>query len=421
MIAGVYVHARGAFGSRALLTMAICALCTQRPGSAAHRLPLLPPPHHQTRGAALYAANPSLNARSRAPPSPLPRLLPPPAASSLHLHHQQQQPTTTTTTTTIATTATIYYYLYLDSAKPVTGVSVYNVMPEKAANYFNKIQCFCFEEQRLRGGEEVRACRCVPRRRRGARGGGAAVAVAAAAAAAREEQRPLGEEEGGQRRTATCSAAVQCVVQTRYPKGEGVMATNLLPRTVVVPLPNAIFSSPHPPPHTHIHTHHAPYQVDMPVFFYIDPEFATDWNCRNINDITLSYTFFKAEAGNAQGNDDDDASTVIKLHGRLPPAGLPAPAAAAALSSNIKYEVVADQAYCNVDESPAASTGGSSPSPAAVTATGQQQAAAAVAQKAPKQPAAAAAAKPPPPPTAVAASPAESRQAAAAAAVKTRD
>jgi len=34
-------------------------------------------------------------------------------------------------------------------------VSTYNVVPDKAAYYFNKIQCFCFEEQRLRAGEEV--------------------------------------------------------------------------------------------------------------------------------------------------------------------------------------------------------------------------------------------------------------------------
>jgi cytochrome c oxidase assembly protein subunit 11 len=31
----------------------------------------------------------------------------------------------------------------------------------------------------------------------------------------------------------------------------------------------------------------------LPVFFYIDPEFATDRNMRNIDDITLSYVFFK--------------------------------------------------------------------------------------------------------------------------------
>lgn len=41
------------------------------------------------------------------------------------------------------------------SPHAITGVSTYNVVPDKAAYYFNKIQCFCFEEQRLRGGEEV--------------------------------------------------------------------------------------------------------------------------------------------------------------------------------------------------------------------------------------------------------------------------
>lgn len=77
----------------------------------------------------------------------------------------------------------------------MTGYSLYNVTPDKAAFYFNKIQCFCFEEQRLRAGETL----------------------------------------------------------------------------------------------------------DMPVFFYIDPEFATDWNCRNINDITLSYIFHKVGLGTAGG------------------------------------------------------------------------------------------------------------------------
>jgi hypothetical protein len=41
------------------------------------------------------------------------------------------------------------------SDKAVTGVSTYNVVPDKMAYYFNKIQCFCFEEQRLRGREVV--------------------------------------------------------------------------------------------------------------------------------------------------------------------------------------------------------------------------------------------------------------------------
>ena len=34
-------------------------------------------------------------------------------------------------------------------------MSTYNVAPQQAGQYFNKIQCFCFEEQRLRPGEKI--------------------------------------------------------------------------------------------------------------------------------------------------------------------------------------------------------------------------------------------------------------------------
>lgn len=34
-------------------------------------------------------------------------------------------------------------------------------------------------------------------------------------------------------------------------------------------------------------------KIDMPVFFYVDPEFATDPRMKNVNHLTLSYTFFK--------------------------------------------------------------------------------------------------------------------------------
>jgi len=37
----------------------------------------------------------------------------------------------------------------------VIGVATYNVMPYEAGLYFNKIQCFCFEEQMLNPHEEV--------------------------------------------------------------------------------------------------------------------------------------------------------------------------------------------------------------------------------------------------------------------------
>lgn len=83
--------------------------------------------------------------------------------------------------------ALAFYTAENKSSAPIVGVSTYNVTPMKAAVYFNKIQCFCFEEQRLLPGE----------------------------------------------------------------------------------------------------------QVDMPVFFYIDPEFETDPRMDGINNIILSYTFFK--------------------------------------------------------------------------------------------------------------------------------
>ncbi|XP_032826110.1 cytochrome c oxidase assembly protein COX11, mitochondrial [Petromyzon marinus] len=88
-------------------------------------------------------------------------------------------------------TALAFYRAKNPSSKPVVGISTYNVVPFEAGQYFNKIQCFCFEEQRLNPHEEV----------------------------------------------------------------------------------------------------------DMPVFFYIDPEFAEDPRMANVNTITLSYTFFEAKDG----------------------------------------------------------------------------------------------------------------------------
>ena len=73
----------------------------------------------------------------------------------------------------------------------VIGLSIYNVVPAKASIYFNKVQCFCFEEQRLEAGESV----------------------------------------------------------------------------------------------------------DMPVLFFIDPEFADDPNLAGVTELTLSYTFFKVSGG----------------------------------------------------------------------------------------------------------------------------
>jgi len=83
-------------------------------------------------------------------------------------------------------TALAFYTATNKSDDDIIGVATYSVTPGQVGQYFSKIQCFCFEEQRLNAGETV----------------------------------------------------------------------------------------------------------DMPVFFYIDPDFANDPNMKGIEQVTLSYTFF---------------------------------------------------------------------------------------------------------------------------------
>ncbi|KAL1999049.1 hypothetical protein VTN02DRAFT_5145 [Thermoascus thermophilus] len=85
-------------------------------------------------------------------------------------------------------TALAFYTATNKGPTDIIGVATYSVTPAQVAPYFSKIQCFCFEEQKLNAGESV----------------------------------------------------------------------------------------------------------DMPVFFFIDPDFVKDPTMRGIDTITLSYTFFKA-------------------------------------------------------------------------------------------------------------------------------
>jgi cytochrome c oxidase assembly protein subunit 11 len=106
-------------------------------------------------------------------------------------------------------TALAFYKAKNPTDRPVIGISTYNVIPFEAGAYFNKIQCFCFEEQQLNPFEEVKSHRfCVS-------------------------------------------------------------------------------------------SHFKPFllQVDMPVFFYIDPEFVNDPKMELVDEITLSYTFFESKEG----------------------------------------------------------------------------------------------------------------------------
>jgi cytochrome c oxidase assembly protein subunit 11 len=52
-------------------------------------------------------------------------------------------------------TALAFYTVKNNSDHAITGVATYNVYPPKAGLYFSKIQCFCFEEQRLEAKEEI--------------------------------------------------------------------------------------------------------------------------------------------------------------------------------------------------------------------------------------------------------------------------
>lgn len=49
----------------------------------------------------------------------------------------------------------IAYHAKNISATPVAGTAIYNVSPPKAGKYFHKTQCFCFDRQVLKPGEDM--------------------------------------------------------------------------------------------------------------------------------------------------------------------------------------------------------------------------------------------------------------------------
>ena len=55
----------------------------------------------------------------------------------------------------IGENAIAFYEAINNTDQPLTGAASYNVAPEIAGYYFNKIECFCFTEQTLLPGERI--------------------------------------------------------------------------------------------------------------------------------------------------------------------------------------------------------------------------------------------------------------------------
>ncbi|KAI0777140.1 cytochrome oxidase assembly factor [Irpex lacteus] len=52
-------------------------------------------------------------------------------------------------------TSLAFYKAKNKSKEDIIGIATYNVTPDRVAPYFAKVECFCFEEQKLLAGEEV--------------------------------------------------------------------------------------------------------------------------------------------------------------------------------------------------------------------------------------------------------------------------
>ena len=55
----------------------------------------------------------------------------------------------------VGDTALFHYVATSRATRETVGIASYNVSPPEAASYFNKIQCFCFTDQKLSAGERV--------------------------------------------------------------------------------------------------------------------------------------------------------------------------------------------------------------------------------------------------------------------------
>ena len=65
------------------------------------------------------------------------------------------EPVHTTQQVKIGENALAFYRATNASDRPIRGTATFNVLPEQAAPFFNKLECFCFKEQLLQPGESL--------------------------------------------------------------------------------------------------------------------------------------------------------------------------------------------------------------------------------------------------------------------------
>jgi cytochrome c oxidase assembly protein subunit 11 len=75
-------------------------------------------------------------------------------APGLAWRFEPEQPTVKVA---LGQTVTVFYKITNTGPRPSTGIASFNVVPEQTGGYFNKIQCFCFNDITLAPGESMEA------------------------------------------------------------------------------------------------------------------------------------------------------------------------------------------------------------------------------------------------------------------------
>ena len=65
------------------------------------------------------------------------------------------QPEQRSVTVKVGENRLVFFHAVNNSDRSIVGHATFNVVPDRAGRYFNKIQCFCFTEQRLDPGQSV--------------------------------------------------------------------------------------------------------------------------------------------------------------------------------------------------------------------------------------------------------------------------